>query len=114
MGRDHYVKVVYKGYLFPMGHRASLVKVTERKFMPMAAAAGLGIALPDVPFVAYLKQHMYIVVQQHEREYSPEGRVTLTEFGIDQLIVATLIPELVTSVPNVMGTTGACAVELTE
>ena len=32
MGRDHYVKVVYKGYLFPFGHKASLVKVTERKF----------------------------------------------------------------------------------
>ena len=34
MGRDHYVRVVYKGYLFPFGHRASLVKVTERKFHP--------------------------------------------------------------------------------
>lgn len=32
MGRDHYVRVVYKGYLFPFGHRASLVKITERKF----------------------------------------------------------------------------------
>jgi len=32
MGRDHYVKVVYAGYLLPFGHRASLVKVTERKF----------------------------------------------------------------------------------
>lgn len=34
MGRDHYVRVVYKGYLFPFGHRASLIKVTERKFHP--------------------------------------------------------------------------------
>ncbi len=34
MGRDHYVRVVYKGYLFPFGHRASLVKITERKFHP--------------------------------------------------------------------------------
>lgn len=31
MGRDQFVRVVYPGYLFPFGHRASLVKVTERK-----------------------------------------------------------------------------------
>jgi hypothetical protein len=31
MGRDHYVKVVYAGFLLPFGHRASLVKITERK-----------------------------------------------------------------------------------
>jgi hypothetical protein len=38
MGRDHYVRVVYKGYLFPFGHRASLVKVTERKFHPQISS----------------------------------------------------------------------------
>ena len=32
MGRDHCVRVVYKGYLFPFGHRVSLIKVSERKF----------------------------------------------------------------------------------
>ena len=32
MGRDHYVRVVYKGFLFPFGHRVALVKVSERKF----------------------------------------------------------------------------------
>lgn len=31
MGRDQFVRVVYPGYLFPFGHRAALVKVTERK-----------------------------------------------------------------------------------
>ena len=32
LGRDHEVKVVYAGFLMPFGHRASLVKITERKF----------------------------------------------------------------------------------
>lgn len=32
LGRDHYVRVVRAGFLFPTGHRASFVKVTERKF----------------------------------------------------------------------------------
>lgn len=31
MGRDQFVRVVYPGYLYPFGHRAALVKVTERK-----------------------------------------------------------------------------------
>lgn len=58
MGRDHYVRVVYKGYLFPYGHRASLIKVTERKFHN------------DLPGnIAYLRQRMYIVVRQPERTF---------------------------------------------
>ncbi|WP_143748844.1 hypothetical protein [Mesorhizobium sophorae] len=33
VGRDIVGEVVYKGYLFPLGHRASLVKLTERLFL---------------------------------------------------------------------------------
>ncbi|MGY3473458.1 hypothetical protein [Bradyrhizobium ottawaense] len=42
LGRDTRVEVVYKGFLFPLGHRASLVKLTERRFMmgPGGLAAG--------------------------------------------------------------------------
>jgi hypothetical protein len=72
MGRDSYVKVVYKGFLFPFGHGASLVKVTERKFVP-SVSSGIGSAgLPT--FIAYLRQHMYIVVHEHEKSYSASGR----------------------------------------
>ena len=53
MGRDHYVRVVYKGYLFPFGHRASLIKVTERKFHSDVTG-----------HPAFLRQRMYIVVRQ--------------------------------------------------
>ena len=31
MARDHYVEVVYAGNIFPFGHEASLVRITERK-----------------------------------------------------------------------------------
>lgn len=57
MGRDHYVKVVYAGYLLPFGHRASLVKITERKFYKTR----------DGQNVAYLFQKKYIVVRDPER-----------------------------------------------
>ena len=65
--RDHYVKVVYEGYLYPFGHAASLVKVTERKFVPaelVPAASGEASSV-----TAYLKQHMYIVVREPEKSY---------------------------------------------
>ena len=37
LGRDHYVRVVYTGFLCPFGHAASLIKVTERKFESLGA-----------------------------------------------------------------------------
>jgi hypothetical protein len=57
LGRDHYVKIVKKGYLFPFGHRAVLVKVTERKFNKATKAA-------------ICRQRMYIVVLEKEVNYA--------------------------------------------
>ena len=58
MGRDHLVRVVYNGYLYGFGHRASLVKVTERKFHPNK---------PGNP--VYNRQRMFLVPRQPERYY---------------------------------------------
>ncbi|HYA49251.1 MAG TPA: hypothetical protein VEG35_06085, partial [Burkholderiales bacterium] len=57
MARDHFVRVVYKGYLLPFGNQASLVKVTERKFWKRE----------DGQQVAYLFQRMFIVVRKPEK-----------------------------------------------
>ena len=65
MARDHYVKVVYKGYLFPLGHRASLIKVTERKFEYDAEKKD---------YVAYLRQRMFIVVRERVKHYPALGQ----------------------------------------
>ena len=63
-GRDHYVRIVYDGKLKELGNRASLVKVTERRFEPA----------PDTGApVAYLRQYMYIVVREPEKDYEKEG-----------------------------------------
>ena len=58
LGRDHYVRVVYAGFLFPWGHRASVIKVTERQFHG---------GLPGNP--AYLRQRMFLVVREPLRFY---------------------------------------------
>ncbi|HKX41758.1 MAG TPA: hypothetical protein VJO99_11405 [Burkholderiaceae bacterium] len=64
MGRDHYVRVVYKGYLFPFGHRVALIKVSERKFHSGRAGTE---SLPGNP--AYLRQRMFILVRERERTF---------------------------------------------
>ncbi|MCX7599601.1 MAG: hypothetical protein N2512_12160, partial [Armatimonadetes bacterium] len=63
MGRDQYVSVVYAGYLFPFGHRACLVKVTERKFYP----SGQG-------YVAYLFQRYFLRVREPVKYYPAYGQ----------------------------------------
>ncbi|UCC47869.1 MAG: hypothetical protein JSV41_10345, partial [Gemmatimonadota bacterium] len=77
MARDQFVKVVYRGYLFPFGHRASLIKITERKWKTWRTYQ-----------TAFLRQRMYVVVRQpekvfpalfqpHEGRKFPFNRVTL-------------------------------------
>lgn len=60
MGRDAYVRVVYKGFLFPFGHRAALIKVTERKFHVPANGQK----------TAYLRQRMFIVVREPNKDFT--------------------------------------------
>jgi hypothetical protein len=62
LGRDHYVRVVYAGFLFPWGHRASLIKITERQFHD---------DLPGDP--AYLRQRMFLVVREPFKTYRNSG-----------------------------------------
>ncbi|MFG3002073.1 hypothetical protein [Streptomyces sp. NPDC048340] len=58
LGRDQYVRVVYPGYLFPFGHRAALVKVTERRMKPGPTS------------VAGLYQRKFLVLGEHVRTYA--------------------------------------------
>jgi hypothetical protein len=62
LGRDHYVRVVYAGFLFPFGHRASLVKITERQFHREFTGNP-----------AYLRQRMFLIVREPLRTYRTSG-----------------------------------------
>ncbi|MDX1124782.1 hypothetical protein GOL24_10750 [Sinorhizobium medicae] len=55
LGRDVRSEVVYKGFLFPVGHRCSLVKLTERRFVAAPMRDG-SIGHP----VAFLIQRMFL------------------------------------------------------
>ena len=65
LGRDVFAEVVYKGYLFPVGHRASLVKQTERVFI---RPVGGGLVR------AYLRQRMFIRVARPDKTFPAYGQ----------------------------------------
>ncbi len=66
MGRDSYVKVVHRGFLFPYGHRAAKLAITERKFRADANGKQR----------AYLHQRVFVVVRQPERVYGGLGHAS--------------------------------------
>ncbi|MGY2119301.1 hypothetical protein ACW9HR_35870 [Nocardia gipuzkoensis] len=58
-GRDHFVRIIDKGFLYPFGHAAARITITKRKF-------GL---LPDGP--PLLRKREFIIVRQPELGYEP-------------------------------------------
>jgi hypothetical protein len=57
-GRDQYARVQVRVYLFPYGHKASVVSETEREFEPTAEAP-----------IAALRQRQYIAIREREKDY---------------------------------------------
>ncbi len=85
MGREHYVRVMYRGYLFPFGHKCTLVKITERKFGKPETRGTYG---------AYMRQRMFVIVRQPEMIlddtntlFEHEGR----EFPFKKVRIKTLV-----------------------
>lgn len=79
MGRDQFVKVVYPGYLWPFGHRASLVKLTERKMKH------------EFGSIAGLYQRMFLVIKEPVKRYNQRD-LPLTEVRVVPLVTPTLDP----------------------
>jgi len=84
LGRDHYVRVVYRGFLCHTRHAASLVKVTERKF----ESTGPGVK----DRVAVLRQRFFIIVRERVKHYDGKG----VDFGGRKLCFTDI--EITTSV----------------
>lgn len=62
-GRDQYARIVRDGYLFPLGHRAVIVTITERKIQ--MGKSGLVEGKP----VAYLRQRKLIFLREPTKTY---------------------------------------------
>lgn len=63
LGRDYYVRIVEAGFLFPLGHRAVKVDITERKFETR----------PGGGRVALLRKKTFIIVREPVRSYPSAG-----------------------------------------
>ena len=69
--RDYYVEVDYEGFLWPFGHRAVLLKITQRFFYNSQNP----VALPAlVENAAYLRTRFFVVVKQKTRNYIAAGQ----------------------------------------
>lgn len=81
LGRDHYVELHYTGVLYPFGHSADLVKITERKFHPSA------------PHIAYLWQRQFILVREPVKSYAADLRqFPFTEVHLKTIVTPDLNP----------------------
>jgi len=70
MGRDHYVRIVNKGVLYPFGHAVVKITVTERKFHNGATKGGIPVIEQEPGNVAALRQREFIVVRQPLRTFA--------------------------------------------
>lgn len=59
LARDHYVEVVYAGNMYPFGHQAALVRITERK--------------PKDGFAANWQRY-FVAITEEEKKYNPVNR----------------------------------------
>jgi len=95
LGRDIEVEVVYKGFLFPLGIRASLVKLTERRFLRN-----------DVNGVitAFLIQRQFIRIGKATKNFPATGQPDKSRrFPLSELTMLTReTPDIVE--PNLPGT----------
>jgi hypothetical protein len=67
LGRDISVEVVYKGFLYPLGNRASFVKLTERRFMQH----------PHGGPTAYLIQRLFLRIGHPTKNFPALGQANL-------------------------------------
>jgi hypothetical protein len=66
--RDIRVEIEDKGFLFPLGHRAALLQITERKFLERGDPEGAIEKRGKGP-TAYLLQRRFIVVDRPEKTF---------------------------------------------
>ena len=90
-GRDVLVQVAYKGFLFPLGHRAALINVSERPFSPARGNADM------LDPTAYLIQRQYIVTRKPEKTFPALGQPFQgREFPATRVQMMTVVtPEIV-------------------
>ncbi|MBV9791420.1 MAG: hypothetical protein JOZ51_24705 [Chloroflexi bacterium] len=106
-GRDHYVRVVERGYIYPFGHRAVHITISERKIQTVPKPGG------GTQTVAALRKRQYIVITEPNKRYeetSDAFKHAAREMPLSQgLRIATTVTPLLDSPSpqSQIGLTGA-------
>lgn len=87
LGREHYVKLVERGYLFPTGHKAVKVTISERKFQTTAQGK----------VVAYMRRRQFVVVRDPLVEFESSYRKVLGFQSLKLLTLETPVLDILTS-----------------
>lgn len=97
LGRDVYVRMVYKGYLLPIGIRACLVKVTERQFVRDTHDPINGGSDGSQRMKAVLRQRMFIVIGKPDKAFPALSQPdTGRDWPFDQVEFTTLVtPDII-------------------
>ncbi len=98
-GRDQYARVVEEGFLFPLGHRAVIVTITERKVQMGKDQVNEGKP------VAALRQRKLIFVRQPQRRYN-HRHVPFRTVTVKTLVTPNLDPPELSQVPPGVADTG--------
>jgi hypothetical protein len=94
MGRDQHVKTERRAYLYPFGHHVVFVREIQRETENFKYPDG-----KSSTFTAYLRQHLYVVIKEHERIFSnPTDNPTLAFRSIK--IIDNRTPDLDKPDPN--------------
>jgi hypothetical protein len=100
--RDHYVKQVHAGFLFPFGHRADLVQIAERKVVDTPAGP-----------VAGLLSRSFIIVREPVRDYAGEGWMhSGREFPFSTVRITTLVTPDLAGPPRLVPGALSCKVAI--
>ncbi len=96
LGRDHYVKVVESGYLFPLGHAASLITISERQ-----------IEVRSGNSYAVVRKRQYLVLKEKSKRYTSQYTNRAFPFGSVTVVddITPLLDEPKNS--NIPGVNGA-------
>jgi hypothetical protein len=106
MGRDQYVRIIQRGYLFPFGHRVNQISVAERQFAP--ARDGEGKA-------AYVIRRSYLAIQEPERTYNTRD-MPFRSIKIANLLTQDLDPQSTSAnfIPTIHGAPFAFQITATD
>ena len=98
MGRDFFARIIYEGSLFPFGHKAVLIKITER--IPKTNPS-------NGKTYAILHQRKFIVVREPVKSYATRD-FPFTQIKIKTLVTHDLVSPLSIITPSTTDpTTGA-------